>query len=213
MILQMYNAIGDNEVVNIEETTFQVNEFGNLIPIALMGTINSSSLTVTISTSEILKKGTREIGACMYTAVWEWAANKPLIKYKDPISVNWDSNVFLMNSFYSQDTGRNSQSVDCTIVRDYGNPAESAQGGVGFFNNLPLNYTYIGGGLILLLQPTYAMYQGTLQHTQISFNYYHNRNPLGFGVSIGYEGSGITINPGSLYDSIAISKPFDFSRS
>lgn len=212
MLLKTYNAIGDNEVVSVEKTVFGLNEFGELNPIITQGAINDSSLTITAEAAEIVRKGTKEISLCMYTAVWEWAENKPVVRYEDLYTVNWIENVFTQGSFYAQDTGRNSGESEPHVITDYDNPALSNQGGIGHYNKISWKYDCVGGGALLLLEPSETMRVGTNYRTGINFNIVHNRNPLGIGISLGYEGNGVVIDAGLLSDSASRSTTFHFSR-
>lgn len=215
MILKMYNAIGDSEVVDIEESVFQLDEEGVLSLVTPYGTINDSSLTITIDAATINRNGTNEIGLCMYTAVWEWAVDKPAIRYKDAIAINWESNIFCLDEFYAQDTKRAIGEANPTIVKEYTNPAEAVQGGIGHFCQLKLFSEYVGGAVLLLLAPTEAMYNpnsSKSNRTNIHFNYVHNRNPLGISLSFSVEVAGVSINPTSMSDSTARYTPFYFSR-
>lgn len=206
MLLKIYNAIGDNEVVSVEKTVFGVDEFGGLYPVNTQGAINASSMTITTELAEIVKPNTEPILLCIYAAVWEWAKNKPAIRYEDLYTVNWDVSVFTRGAFYAQDTGRNSDESEPNVINEYDDSAKSALGGLGHYNKLSWKYDYIGGALLVFLTPANPIKIKSNDPTknsttEITFNIVHNRNPFGVGITLGYEGNGVTIDAGLLSDS------------
>ncbi len=212
ILLKIYNEIGDNEVIDVKEEVYYLDEGGVLSAVNPLGTIESSSLKITIGTGVINKKGTDQITGCLYSALWEWADNKPLIRIKDAVTVNWDASIFRLSSFYAQDLGKNSQSEEFTIIKDYGDLSESNQGGLGHFTQLSSSYSYVGGGMLVLLAPNAPMYNGDNYGTAINFNYVHNRNPLGLGLSFSLDGFGVSANAGLLSDSRGVPASFKFRR-
>ncbi len=216
MLLKMYNTIGDNVVTEVKEEVYYLDDGGILNGVNLLGTIESSSLKFTVTASVINQKGTDQITGCLYSTLWEWEDEKPVIRNKDAVTVNWDASIFLLGSFYAQDLGKKSQSQEFTITKEYTDMSESNQGGLGHFTQLSLSYSYVGGGMMVLLIPTSPMYNSTSvaesNRTNINLNYVHNRNPLGLGLSFSVAGLGVSVNAGALSDSRGISSYFAFIR-
>lgn len=217
MLLKIYNAIGDNEVVSVERTVFGLDEFGGLNPIITHGAINDSSLTITTEVAEVVKPNTEPILLCIYAATWEWAKNKPKVRHEDLYTVNWTASIFTRGAFYAQDTGRNSGESEPTVINEYEESAESAAGAIGHHNKLSWKYDYVGGALLVFLTPaepikTARNSYANRSSTQFDFNIVHNKNPLGIGCSFGYEGNGLTIDAGLLSDSASKSNLFYFLR-
>lgn len=216
LLLNIYNAIGDNEVDDVHEEVLYLNESGVQNP---LGNIDANSLKITVEVGAVYRKGTKEVGVVLYCVLWEWAKNKPQIRHEDPVSINWDTNVFCQGAFYAQDTARNTLSEELICLNDYDTPAQATQGGLGHFNDIAwtYNYNYVGGGIVLLLEPREKMYKyedvnRDNKKTDVYFNFTHNRNPLGLGVSITPDGFGVTINPGTMSDSRASKYTFSYSR-
>lgn len=211
MLEEMRNTIGDYEVVEVNESVYYLDEGG---AINTLGTISPSLLKITVETSKIKQSGTNRITICLFSATWEWASKKPAIKREDAVSVNWDSSIFYQDGFFAQDYGRNSASGNNTIITEYGNPAKSNQGGIGHFTRLSSGYDYIGGSLLLFLYPTQPMYDASNleEKTSIHFNYVHDRNLIGKGVSFSLAGLGISIDGNVLTDSISDKASFRFNR-
>lgn len=63
-----------------------------------------------------------------------------------------------------------------------------------------------------MLAPNAPMYNGTNYRTNINFNYVHNRNPLGLGLSFAINGFGVSANAGMLSDSRGDYSSFSFNR-
>lgn len=216
LIYNIYNAIGDNKVTNVKEVVMYLDESGIPYLPNTLGAIDANSLKIIVNIAEVCRNNTNEIGLCMYGAVWEWAKGKPLVRHNDAISINWADSVFCQSSFYAQDTVRNSLSENAIVLRDYDTPSEATQGGLGHFNNISFtyDYNYVGGTVLLLLAPTEPMFKvsNPKYSTSINFNFVHNRNPLGLGVSFSAAGFGVSIDAGSMSDSTSNTKDFYFSR-
>lgn len=219
LLVNIYNGIGDNEVADVYEDIVYLNESGNPYLPNPLGTIDENSLKITLEVGTAYKVGTKEVGVVIYSIIWEWAKNKPVVRHEDPVAINWDASIFCLSGFYAQDTARNTLSEEPICLKDYIAPAQATQGGMGHFNDIAwtYNYNYVGGGVVILLEPTAKMFQygnktQDNKNTQINFNFVHNRNPLGLGVSMAPEGLGITINPGTMSDSCSDSYIFSYSR-
>lgn len=218
LLLNIYSAIGDNEVGDVYEKTIYLNESGVPYISNPLGNIEDDSLKITLEVSAVYRKGTKEVGSVLYSVLWEWAKNKPQIRHEDPVSINWDADVFCQGAFYAQDTARNTLTEELSCLKDYDTPAQATQGGLGHFNEIAwtYNYNYIGGGIVLILEPSNRMFKygdsRDIKKTDINFNFVHNRNPLGLGVSITPEGLGVTINPGTMSDSKSSKYTFSYSR-
>lgn len=219
LLLNIYNAIGDNEVADVYEEVIYLDENGIPYMPNYLGNIDANSLKITLEVGPVYRKGTKEVGVVIYSVLWEWSKNKPQIRHEDPVSINWDANVFCQGALYAQDIARNATTEEWTCLKDYDTPSQATQGGLGHFNDIAwtYNYNYVGGGIILLLEPSAKMFKyenesRNSRKTDINFNFVHNRNPLGLGVSIAPEGFGVTINPGTMSDSKASKYTFSYSR-
>ncbi len=212
ILLKIYNEIGDNEVIDVKEEVYYLDEGGNLSAVNPMGTIDSSSLKITLQIGYVKESGTDKIlsGSCL--ASWEWAESKPKIRLKDAISVNWDPGVFQLGSFYAADIGKDLSPEEYTTIKEYTSMATSNQGGIGHFTELSWSYKYVGGVIFMILPAASPMYVGYDYYTTVSLNYAHNRNPLGIGLSFGYAGVGISINAGLLTDMLAAAEDLRFNR-
>lgn len=220
MLLKIYEATADNVVANVEESVIYLDEEGVPYLSNPLGTIDSNSLKIEIKIYELFKKDTNQLGGLLYTAEWEWGKNKPQVRHKDAITVNWDNNVFGQEIFWAQDTARNSLSEEKIVLQGYDAPQNANQGGIGHSNDISFtyNYNYVGGGMIICLDPSQPMFKSpnankNIYNTKIYFNFVHNRNPLGLGVSITPGGFGFTIDSGALSDSISKSKGYSFSKT
>ncbi len=132
---------------------------------------------------------------------YEWTPGRPTIAKKDAIAINWDSNIWSYSSFTHTD-----YSDRKTPYYTYTSPAETNQGGIGYFAHLdPEGSHLIGDTTITLLPaktPLYPASSGESHFTSaINANYVHDRNLLPLGLSFSYKGMGISINSTSGTDS------------
>lgn len=174
------------ETVTMQET----------LPFTTYGTISSSDLIFGVSRMAVkndkLAQKTDPIDFLYVYANYEWQ-KKPLVRWKDGITVNWDPDVFTLqqNSYIGPE--------------DESEPAEVSQGGLGFYANLS-NATY--GSAKFKLVPTHRpMYidKDTYSfpyNTNINGNYLHNKNPIGFSVGFSVEIVSVTMEVGGLSDSV-----------
>lgn len=215
-ISRIYNAIGDNDVISVEETVYQMDENGLINRVNELGTIKETSLTIIVDASKIGPKGTNKINLCVYTVSWYWTDSKPTARFNDAITIEWGKDIFSQDCFAAQTSGilRSGSTTERTAIKEYSTPTQSLQGGLclSFPVGSMIKYKEIGGDLVLLLAPTQPMIKGSNCHTEIDFNYVHNTVPVSVGASISYKGLGISVTMPPQSDSLSASKPFVFSR-
>lgn len=205
---RMVDIVGENEVGNIETTVTELHD-GD---IATMGTINSSSLTLEIVAAEICKKGSTKIETVLVSASWEWAANKPVYRGKDAITINWNHNVFTYaDGFYGQDVYKSNAGDDWTIFKEYDTLAQSNQGGIGHWTDLKAFKKYVGGGMLFILNPTSPINKGSKYATSINAQYAHAAVPLN-GLSISIVGYGVGLNWNYSCDTLSATHVFRYSK-
>lgn len=212
VLLRIYNEIGDNEVITVKKKVYYLDEGGDLSPANPLGTIDTSSLKLTLQVGQVNGDGTDKISGCICLASWEWAESKPKIRVKDAVAVNWDASIFQLGSFYAADIGKNSASEEYTTIKEYTSMATSNQGGIGHFTELSWKYKYVGGVMMMVLTSSIPMYNGEDYGTSFNLNYAHDRNPLGLGLSFGCEYLGVSINAGLLTDMLAATDDLRFNR-
>lgn len=182
-------VIGDNKVGSIETTETKFYDDS-----VTLDTISAALLTLNITATNVCKLNSTEISSVVVTITWEWAANKPVYRGKDAISVNWDENVFTYTGgFYSQDCYKSNASDEWTLFKEYDSAAEANQGGIGAWTDLKALKKYVGGTMMLVLSPTSTMKEGTANSTGINVNYVHASAPL-TGISFGAVGVSVGIS-------------------
>lgn len=150
----------------------------------------------------------------------------PMVQTVDAISVNWDSDVLTYNeNFKSYDYAYSDLQGKWVTYKTWNAPNTLNQGGLGI--NTYIDYTeqlYNGelvgpGGLkgtvtfSLTPEPRFSMSIAPGSNsTAIKCEYVHNKNPLLGSLSFTYEGFGVSVNMGTLQDSIADAVRIDYTR-
>lgn len=220
MMTRLYNAIGNNDIKNVSTKTVYLTV--NETEIGMQpyyGDISTNSLSLTIDSAEICQKGTNRITGVLVLVEWIWHDGKPTIRKTDSIAVNWNSSIFYLASdgFYSQDKWRLLGIDSWAISKEYTRPAESIQGGIGYYTKLtsdPNFRTEVGGNTLIILEPTSPMYyvSDPPYGTSISVNYVHNRSLVIPTLSFSNTGTAIGIDTIFLSDSASATKSFKYTR-
>lgn len=199
MLYVILKQIGNNDLKNISiSECFLKEDSANNTDLQPYTGISQDSMSLQILAADICPKGTTRVSKVLVTINWEWQKGRPSIRLNDPISVNWDSSIFSLESesFYSQDKVRLTGSGDYWgIIKEYTRPAESNQGSLGYYTKLtrdPNVSTDNGGGTIFILVPRFTIYSGQTHVTDINVNYTHNKNLL--IPTPGFSTSGPTIS-------------------
>lgn len=189
----------------------------NLMPIF----ISSNSLSLSIVSAEIYRKDTNIITSVMVMVMieWIWLNGKPTIRMTDSIAVNWDSSIFYLSSdgFFSQDKWRLLGIDSWAISNEYTRPAESNQGGIGYYTRLtsdPNFRTEVGGDTLIILEPNAPMYSvsNPPYGTSINVNYVHNRSLVIPTLSFSKTGTTVSIDTILLSDSASATSNFRYAR-
>lgn len=196
------------------ETVELKNENSN---IETYGTISPNSMKLSITTTEVCKKDTNKVALLFVVIEWEWFDGKPVIRLNDPITVNWDSNLFYLmeDGFISEDTWA-LKGVDYWVVSEtYMAPAEANQGGIGYYTALtkdPNFSTCVGGHTLIILEPCFEMYSGNKNGTSINVNYTHNRTIIVPTPSFSKEGTSVGVATLLLCDKISATTNYRFNK-
>lgn len=189
----------------------------NLMPIF----ISSYSLSLSIVSAEIYRKDTNIITSVIVMVMieWIWLNGKPTIRMTDSIAVNWDSSIFYLSSdgFFSQDKWRLLGIDSWAISNEYTRPAESNQGGIGYYTRLtsdPNFRTEVGGDTLIILEPNAPMYSvsNPSYGTSINVNYVHNRSLVIPTLSFSKTGTTVSIDTILLSDSASATSNFRYAR-
>lgn len=208
MLQKMTNMIGDNYIADVNVEKFVFNENSEMT----RGTIKEDNLTLEIASGTLCQNGTDDIINILVTVNWEWAKGAPLYRGKDAISVNWDDDIFsYADEFYANDVYKSNENDDWSVFKEYSTLAASSQGGLGHWSDLKAFKSYVGGGMIFLLNPTSPMVTGKTYSTTLNVEYVHSKAPItGLEFSIMDVGVGISWNLSC--DSMADSSVIKFSR-
>ena len=200
---ELYERCKNNEVVfgGSEISYLKINSNGGVSPTGII-----PDYDMILEISPLYDVGSDRYGNNTYEKCWvyvyyEWTPGRPTIAKKDAIAINWDSNIWSYSSFTHTD-----YSDRKTPYYTYTSPAETNQGGIGYFAHLdPEGSHLIGDTTITLLPaktPLYPASSGESHFTSaINANYVHDRNLLPLGLSFSYKGMGISINYTSGTDS------------
>lgn len=190
---KMVEIIGDNEIGSIETTEAELCDNDAM---TLSNDVNSSSMRLHITASEVCKRGSNKIETVLVTISWDWDAYKPIYRGKDAVSANWDNNVFTYaNGFYGQDLYKSNAGDNWTLYKEYNTVAQITQGGLGNWTDLKALKKYVGGAILFVLAPASPMYKGSIHTTAINVGYAHSRVPLnGLSINAGDVGVGISWN-------------------
>lgn len=214
MIIYIRKQIGDAIVTEVECKNLYLDENGNFNPIESLGGISESDLIITITIAHIHKANTNQTTGCIVGAEWLWA-NKNVYRGKDALSLNWDNSIFYQASFMSQDMYRTSLNSNSIVSKEYTKPTESSQGGLGFYTRLNNSISnYPAGAFAAVLYTTSTMYDNGVNNnfgTSINLNYVHSKF-ANIGLSFSAGPIGVSINPGSNYDSLSDNSEFRYSR-
>jgi|GEM_PF-3694763 len=213
IIERMANQIGnDEEITNIYVKTVYLNENNGM---QTYGMISEDSLALDISVAEICKKETNIITRVLVSISWDWAGTRPLQRFQDGITVNWDANLFAFyqDSFLAQDYGKSDEDEEWEVEGEYKRPAHHAQGGLGFYSQMSTTKKRTAGAAIFLLEPKISIVSGSSEVTEINVNYVHDRSfliPLNIGFNTIGLNVGFSIN-GNSYDEAADSVNFRYN--
>lgn len=202
--------IGNSDIQNVSTSTYYMYDDST----ANYGTIKESSLKLQLTTAEICGQGTNNIGCFLISASWEWAENKPVMRAKDAISVNWDASLFNLMSggFYAQDWYKSNASDEWTISNEYSVSAEATQGGIGHWTDLDEIRLCVGGGMILTIQPNAPMTVGTTYSTSVNMIYAHDAAPVISQLGFSIKGFSVGIDFSRFCDTMAATTNIGFSR-
>jgi hypothetical protein len=214
MIIYICEQIGDNTVIEVETKNLYLDENGNFNPIETIGGISESDLIISMTIAHIHKANTNQTTGCIVGAEWLWT-NKNVYRGKDALSLNWDASLFYQASFLSQDMYRSSLSSNSIVSKEYTKPTESSQGGLGFYTRLDKSLSYYpAGAFVAVLYTTSTLYDNNGNNnlgTAINLNYVHSKF-ANIGLSFSVGPVGVSINPGSNYDSLSDTIEFRYSR-
>ena len=188
--------IGSGNVAKVKSSTYYLP--GNSLQ---RGNISASSLSLTITKSYICPNKGNKITSVLVAISWEWAANKPVYRGKDAISLNWDSTYFIKSSddsgvaFYAQDVYRSNSSDEWTVYKEYNTLAMASQGGLGHYTDLKALKKYVGGAMIILLEPRRSIVKGNGFSSELNVEYVHSYLPItglcfstnDFGISVSWD--------------------------
>lgn len=193
---KLVDEIGDGYVTDIKIDKCYLNE-GEIVT---LNAIDPNTLTIEFLSSYVCNKKTKKINSVVITATWDWIANRPRYRGKDTICVNWNCDVFTFpGGFYAEDLYRSDSSKDWSTFKTYQTPEKSAQGAISYTTDLKALKKYVGGTMILPLEPVENMYKGTAKSTGLNFEYAHPSNAVSkvsvtaggkFGLSLEF-GSGV----------------------
>lgn len=188
---RMRAAISNYDVTVVDEINY-VNENANMA----RGAIDEADLDLELEAAQLCQKGTNIINGYLVAATWTWAEDKPINNLnQDLITINWNAellNIAGEDSFYSNDWYRESASGEEIVFRECTVPAKSAQGGVGFYTELKWGKSFLGGGMLLVLETSTPMYVGTSYSSSINMEYAHDFSIGGIG------GGGFGVGPVSV---------------
>lgn len=199
IILKIYNEIGTKSISSVtSKTVYLTEKNGDIQP---AGEISESSLYLEISGIKLTDSG--KLTGVVFILVWEWAPDKPVFRQTDSITVNWDASVFNYkgDSFCSVSLYRYTHSPqEWQVFREYTRPAESNQGGLGFYSplagDLP-NYSISNSGLaIFALNMNSPEKDKDTRSTSINVNYVHNRSIV--IPSLSFTKTGLSVSVGTI---------------
>lgn len=207
------------EYLGTETTTMSLED--DLGSIEVYGNIPSADMRFSISRFAVKndKYATKNdpIDYLEIMVFYEWFDGHPFVRWKDGITINWDSDVFTYKSgsFSATDVkwflGQEIKTIN------YSEPTELTQGGIGFCTDLNTLFAgsvqtgvSCGGRASIKLLPKHSpMYIGNIgdfsKNTTINANYLHNKNPIGFSVGFAVAGVQVMATVGGLSDSVAAS--------
>lgn len=217
--MRLYDKIDTNDIKNISAKTVYLTESETGLGAQPYGDISPNSLSLSIVSGEICRKDTNIITGVLVLIEWVWLNGKPTMRKTDSISVNWDSSLFYLSSdgFCSQDKWRLVGIDSWVISKEYNRPAESNQGGIGYYTKLtsdPNFRTAVGGDTLIILEPCSPMYStSNPEHeTSINVNYVHNRSIVIPSFSFSKNGTAVAIDKHLASDSASATANFKYSK-
>lgn len=209
VIQRVVNAIGDGYVADVEINKVTLKESND----KTRGAINENSMDLLISAESIYQSNSNKVTKVVVLATWEWAANKPVYRGQDAVTVNWDNTLFSYDadSFYAQDLYKSNVNDEWSIFNEYTKLAASNQGGIGHWTDLKGLKKYVGGVMSFFLNPNSPMIKGTTYNTSINLEYAHAPVPL-TGLSLSILDVGIGISWNLTCDTMSGTSNFKFSR-
>lgn len=227
-INDMYTDFYEKNLVYNGTTTVYYNESG----ISTLGTIPSSDMTLTITTatvsrydSNLQKHVLKELQVFVH---YVWSPQRPSVRRKDGITVNWDSSLFTCKSesFDSYDYAYLNSQTKWITYTNFKNPALAEQGGLGYFADISCYDTIllspphqVKGSCRFSLLPRDTMYTTSATNTGLSPSvtsinviYTHDKNPVPFPVSFSYAGFSVTADFSGYNDSVAAIANYSFFK-
>lgn len=219
MHYSLLQKIGDNDVYNIVvEEMFLVESPKTNEVNPLKTDLSQNILYVNLQADGICQQGTNRINQVLVTITWEWLQGKPSFRLTDAITVNWKSDVLYLseNGFLSRDKYRMyGSSGDWTYNKIYENPAQSNQGGIGYYTRLASDANFNmqpGGETIIMLKPCEPMYKGDTNGTSINFNYTHNKNLIIPIPTFSKTGISVSVTSLIFYDETSRTREIKYSK-
>lgn len=195
------------------------------------GVIPSSDMTFTITKLANVtydsERGADKINKIYVYVDYIWEEDKPVNRWSDGITVNWDSAVFTFesDSFVARDYKRvMSSNWEWVKTNESFDPASLNIGGLGYYAVLSYAEENAGGVQVAPKQHKGTAYFTLLpsespiylesgsQTTAINANYLHNKNLGIFSVSFSYKGLGVTASVPLLHDSVAVATNVYYSH-
>lgn len=206
---RMRDAIGNYDVFVFED---DLDEKPNMA----RGAIDEEHLALDLEVAQLCQKDTNIINGYLVAATWTWAEGKPINNLnQDLISINWNAellNIAGDGAFYSQDWYKESASGEEIVFRECTTPAASSQGGVGFYTELKWGKSFLGGGMLLILETSQPMYVGSSYSSSINMEYAHDFSIFGAGgAGFGVGPVSVSIDCGIMCDTMAEVETFKYS--
>lgn len=219
MLNYLYDKIDTYDIKNVSTKTVYLSETETEFGVQQYADISSNSLSLHIVSAEICRKNTNIITGVCVGIDWSWLKGKPTIRMIDSIAVNWDSSLFYLSSegFLSQDKWCLLGIDSWVISKAYNRPAESNQGGIGYYTKLtsdPNFRTAVGGDTLIILEPCSPMYStSNPEHgTSINVNYVHNRSIVIPSFSFSKNGTAVAIDKHLASYSASATANFKYSK-
>lgn len=225
-ITALYEKLyGQRFIFEESESVHGLGNYGD--GVFVYGTIPEDELTLTVTkiTNVVYDSSAHldQIKEVYLTVSYEWETGHPYIRREDAITVNWDTSVFCLKSFESQDYKYLLSSGAWEKTAEYFLPATAVQGGLGYYTNLAYTETIMGqtvnalkckGEALITLLPTSKTYHAEEEATLISCIYTHNTSLFPLSLSFTTPGGfsvGVDVPVGGA-DSLAYSLIYWYKR-
>lgn len=187
-----------------------------------LGMINEDNFSLTIGFFAHYSPSDNYLTQLGVLVLWNWSGGNPMVRNEDAIIINWDNNLFSLDSnYFAHCDYHENRSGERTEFNATKSPSFIGTSGnsFGLYSNVYWGLAENRGGVYsFTLRPKNlsSMYQGSTRNTSVAVTYYHDKRlpPLNIiGPSFGLEGgSSITINTNNLTDSLAKSTLFWYSN-